>query len=99
MFSIKPPGFTYTKITDEKFWSETSPTSETSGARFKIEEIEKIEYKKEKPEKDEYITFIVFSSSEVILSGKYTENMREMYNFFRKTIGDNKNILEEKLKE
>jgi hypothetical protein len=97
MFSIKPPGFTYTKITDEKF--NSSQNTLGGDTRFRKEEVEKIEYKKEKPEKDEYITFIVFSSSEVILSGKYTENMREMYNFFRKIIGDNKNILEEKLKD
>jgi hypothetical protein len=88
MYSVKPENFTYTCITLK---------DGDEGGTFAVEETKEIHGKKVKAHKDEYVTFIVFSSSEVILSGKYTENMRDLYNFFREIITQNKNYLEEKL--
>jgi hypothetical protein len=85
MYSVKPENFTYTCI------------SFHDGEVYTTEETKDIHGKKVKAVKDEYVTFIVFASSEVILSGKYTENMRELYDFFREIITQNKNYLEEKL--
>lgn len=54
--------------------------------------------KREKDEKDEkYITFIVFSSSEIILSGRYNQNMKEMYEFFVDVVFRHRQDIEEKL--
>lgn len=55
-------------------------------------------YKLEKRKKDK-ITFIVFSSSEIILSGKYDSEMERTYDFFIKTVFENKNTIEEKIKK
>lgn len=55
-------------------------------------------YKLEKRKKDK-ITFIVFSSSEIILSGKYDSEMERTYNFFIKTVFEHKHIIEEKIKK
>jgi len=52
---------------------------------------------KKKGKKPVYTTFIVFSSSEIILTGRYERNMREMYNFFIDIIMKNKSSIEEKL--
>lgn len=54
-------------------------------------------YRTKKPYKKKYITFIVFSSAEVILSGSDEETMRKMYNFFIKETYANKNLIEEKI--
>jgi hypothetical protein len=89
MFSEKPDDFKYKNIEYENFETCT-PT---------IRDVEDIFGKKVSKKKGEYVTFIVFSSSEVILSGKYTENMRELYNFFRKIINENKEMLREQLLE
>lgn len=45
---------------------------------------------KTKKKKDKPVTAIVFSSSEVILSGKYDSNMKDAYEFLVKLIIDNK---------
>jgi hypothetical protein len=103
MYSVKPENFTYTCITYtggggvEGDGGEVDGGGGVDGGGFAVEETKDIHGKKVKAGKDEYVTFIVFSSSEVILSGKYTENMRELYNFFREIITQNKNYLEEKL--
>jgi hypothetical protein len=47
-----------------------------------------------KPLKQSYVTFIVFSSSEVILSGRY-KDMEDAYNFFVKCIKANKSKIKE----
>jgi hypothetical protein len=57
---------------------------------------EKIYGKKKLTEKQKNITFIVFSSAEVILSGRYESNMSEMYEFFIKTVNKHKNEICEK---
>lgn len=100
MYSVKPDNFTYTCITYTDGGGGVEGGDKgggVEGGAFAVEETKDIHGKKNKACKDEYVTFIVFSSSEVILSGKYTENMRELYNFFREIITQNKNYLEEKL--
>lgn len=48
-------------------------------------------YKKPGRKGDEkFTTFIVFSSSEIILSGRYDENMRELYEFFVREVMNRK---------
>lgn len=63
-----------------------------------------IPYKSEKKKKkdiskDQYITFIAFSSSEIILSGRYDQNMEEMYNFFVRTVFKHRKDIEERLED
>jgi hypothetical protein len=55
-------------------------------------------YKFEKRKKDR-ITFIVFSSSEIILSGRYDSEMERTYNFFVETVFKYRNLIEEKIKK
>jgi hypothetical protein len=57
-----------------------------------------IPYKKKK-ELFKDITFIVFSSSQIILTGKFDENMKEMYEFFVSTVFKHKDMIEEKIIE
>lgn len=52
-------------------------------------------YKPKKDKKEKFTTFIVFSSSEIILSGRYEENMRNMYEFFVKECVDHRKDIEE----
>jgi hypothetical protein len=62
--------------------------------------IDEVLYKTpKKVNKQQYVTFIVFSSSEIILSGRYNQNMEEMYNFFLDVIFKNKSQIEERLAE
>lgn len=46
---------------------------------------------------NERITAIVFSSSEIILTGRYEEKMKDAYEFFVRTTMENRDLLEEKL--
>jgi hypothetical protein len=55
-------------------------------------------YRSKKKKKTKHITFIVFSSSEVILSGRYEEKMKEMYQFFIEEAFKNRDIIEEKIR-
>lgn len=55
-------------------------------------------YKPKKKKKPKYTTAIVFSSSEIILSGRYDETMRKSYEFFVKAAVSNRGLIEEKLK-
>lgn len=45
--------------------------------------------KKKKTKKDPSVTFIVFNSSQTILTGKCEKNIRDMYNFYTKVISEN----------
>jgi len=92
MFSRKPVGFQYDCL--------VMPIGKEGKPHFiKLGDIPyKSAKKKEKEAKEEkYITFIVFSSSEIILSGRYDLNMKEMYEFFVRTVFKNRKIVEEKL--
>ena len=64
-----------------------------------FEEISDNPYKTKKTKKKEYTTFIVFSSSEIILSGRYEQEMKSDYEFFVSEVIGNKNVIEEKIKE
>lgn len=52
---------------------------------------------KTKKGKKPYTTFIVFSSSEVILSGRYENNMKKMYEFFVTEVTKHRDEIEEKI--
>lgn len=45
--------------------------------------------------KDKYITFIVFATSETILSGRYPNTMKDRYEFFIKEMINNRELLED----
>ncbi len=90
MFSTKPENFTYDCL--------VVPLDDAKGPYFI--KLPNIPYKK--PKKDEnsvrkYITFIVFSSSEIILSGRYDSNMKEMYEYFVDIVFRHRKVIEEKL--
>lgn len=94
MFSRKPPGFKYDCL--------VVPLNDPQNPYFiKLSDIPyKSEKKKKKDLKDDkYVTFIAFSSSEIILSGRYDENMKEMYNFFVHTVFTHKKDIEEKMEQ
>ena len=42
-------------------------------------------------------TFIIFSSSEIILSGRYYNSMKEQYEFVIETVNKHRHVIEEKL--
>lgn len=91
MFSIKPKDFKYDCL--------VIPFNPSRKPQFiKLSDIPyKTEKKKKKDLQEKYITFIAFSSSEIILSGRYDKNMEEMYNFFVRTIFSHRKKIEEKL--
>lgn len=92
MFSRKPKDFRYDKLViplDGKTEPYFTKVKENMYKSKKKRDKEKITEK--------YITFIVFSSSEIILSGRYDKNMKEMYEFFVKTVFQHRKIVEEQL--
>jgi hypothetical protein len=85
MFSRRPDNFTFDCL--------VIPTSKYEPYFIKLTSNP---YKNQKKkEKDKYITFIVFSSSEIILSGRYDSVMKDMYEFFVETVFVNRRIIEE----
>lgn len=52
---------------------------------------------KNKSKETKYTTFIVFSSSKIILSGKYKQNMKECYNLFVEVAYKNRLEIEENI--
>lgn len=87
MHSIKPKNFLYDCLV---FPQKGKP---------RLIDVESIDHKKVKKPKrgGESITFIVFSSSEIILSGRYDENMKDMYEFFVNTVFTRKKDVAEQL--
>jgi len=53
--------------------------------------------KRARKDEPKYTTFIVFSSSKIILSGKYMECMKEAYTFFIMETHQNKTLIEERI--
>jgi hypothetical protein len=51
-----------------------------------------------KPNKKKYTTFIVFSSSEIILTGRYKEDMKSSYYFFIEQVFQHREKIEEKIR-
>lgn len=91
MFSKKPVDFKYDCL--------VMPLDHCQPHFIKMDTIPYKSLKKREKEatKQKYITFIVFSSSEIILSGRYDLNMKEMYEFFVKTVFEHRKSIEEKL--
>jgi hypothetical protein len=79
MASVRPNNFTFDVLVYEN-GGITNPyfmfTKEKLYARKKTE--------------SKHMTFIVFSSSETILTGRYDQNMKENYEFFTKVLVENK---------
>lgn len=59
--------------------------------------VDKLFFKKAKDKPEKPMTFIVFSSSQTILSGKYDDNVKEKYQFFIETLLKNKERICERL--
>ena len=98
MYSKKPDNFTYDCLVIPL------DASTVGGRRPYFIKLPDIPYKSEKKKRkdattDKYITFIAFSSSEIILSGRYDKNMEEMYNFFVRTVFTHRKNIEEKLED
>lgn len=85
MYSVRPPNFKYDCL-----------VIPFDGNPYFIK-ISEITYKnpKKKAKGGKYITFIVFSSSEVILSGRYDGNMKDMYEFFVRTVFEHRRQIQE----
>ena len=86
MFSTRPKGFTY-DVVQYPLSKDTPPRYVTANEN---------PYRTKKGKK-KYTTFIVFSSSEVILSGRYIENMRKMFDFFVDVVTRHRSTIEENL--
>ena len=88
MHSVKPEHFKYDCL-----------VMPTNGTEPYFTKVKLVKYKtpKKKDKYPKYVTFIVFSSSEIICSGRYDENMKEMYEFFVRTVFDYRQDIEEKL--
>jgi len=87
MFALKPEGYTYDCL--------VMPV----GGDAHFIKIPHNPYKPKKDKKEKYTTFIVFSSSEIILSGRYEENMRDMYEFFVREVVSHREEIEERIEE
>jgi len=86
MHSNKPEDFLYDMIVYKE-----------KGNVSTVEQVKDNPYEKKKETKSR-TTFIVFSSSQIILSGRYTKEMKTLYNFFINEVLKNKNNLQEKLR-
>jgi hypothetical protein len=85
MTAIKPDNFTYTCLTLKK----------NGFVKSQLQDIPYRNPKKKAVEKP--VTFIVFSSSQVILSGRYLEDMERKYDFFVRSVFDHRSLIEEKI--
>lgn len=88
MYAKKPNGYTYEVLV---YPPDDSPQ------KYPDWEIYNKNIYKKKKDKVPYTTFIIFSSAEVIISGKYDESMRDSYNFFVDTVLAHKDEIEETL--
>lgn len=69
----------------------------TEGITRTLETMSENKYKTKKNKKTPYTTFIVFSSSEVILSGRCKQNMRSLFNEFVNIAMSNRKRIEERV--
>lgn len=90
MFSKKPKGFLYDCLIYNINPKKPPHFVKYSNNPYKNPK------KKKKPN---YITFIVFSSSEIILSGRYDSMMKKRYEFFVNEMFKNRKIIEENILE
>lgn len=85
MYSPKPQNFCFNVLVYEQ---KTNATPYFAISHKKL-------YSKKKPKTDKYTTFIVFSSSKIILTGRYVANMEKNYDFFLRIVQENRSeILE-----
>lgn len=90
LYSQAPNGYVYPCL-------EYLPKNNKPGrGKCKLINLSTNPYRK-KPEKKKFTTFIVFGSSEIILSGRYKENMKKAYSFFIKEATKHKNKIKEDL--
>ena len=88
MMSTRPEGFKYVCI-------ELAPNSKPKTLRF--EDNPYMDKKSAAKKKAKYTTFLVFRSSKVIESGRYTECMRDSYDYFIDLVMRNREMIEEKI--
>ena len=113
MFTSKPKNFTYDCLVYplfEKILAEEKTTcnpsvcpclllDDPSKKDPYIIQVDKLFFKKAKDKPEKHMTFIVFSSSQTILSGKYDSNVKEQYQFFIETLLKYKDRIIERLEE
>ena len=113
MFTSKPKNFTYDCLVyplnekasvDEKATCSLNvcPCSMLDASSKQdpyILQVDKLFFKKAKDKPEKHMTFIVFSSSQTILSGKYDSNVKEQYQFFIDTLLKYKDRIIERLEE
>ena len=113
MFTSKPENFTYDCLVyplDENCSADKKtacdpdvcPCSLLDGSSRQdpyIIQVDKLFFKKAKGKPEKPMTFIVFSSSQTILSGKYDSNVKEQYQFFIDTLLKYKDRIVERLEE
>jgi len=87
MPSIKPDGFEYDWLTIPLDTSKKPYFKKTTQLTYKNPN--------KKNKGSNHITFIVFSSSKTILSGRYDQNMKDMYEFLCKLLNERRADIEE----
>ena len=110
MFTSKPKNFTYDCLVYPLSEHSSSPKKcapsvcpcallDTNTETPYIIQVDKLFFKKVKDKPEKPMTFIVFSSSQTILSGKYDSNVKEQYQFFIKTLLKHKERIIERLEK
>jgi ribosomal protein L37AE/L43A len=113
MFTSKPKNFTYDCLVYpliENLSAAEKPTCDPTVCPCSlldtpskqdpyIVQINKLFFKKAKDKPEKHMTFIVFSSSQTILSGKYDSNVKEQYQFFIETLLKYKERIIERLED
>lgn len=72
---------------------------ENAGTSVKVEHSDINIYSKEKEEKEKCNTFIIFSSGQIIIIGRYFLEMKSTYDIFMKLLCEQENKIEEKIEE
>ena len=110
MYTSKPKNFTYDCLVYPRIGVSSSSAKcvpsvcpcallDTTAEEPYIIQVDKLFFKKVKDKPEKPMTFIVFSSSQTILSGKYDSNVKEQYQFFIKTLLKHKERIVERLEE
>lgn len=112
MYSSKPKNFMYdclvyplpSSVSRASHLSPLCPCSaiDDNQSNFSepfLIEVDTLFFKKAKDKPEKPMTFIVFSSSQTILSGKYDANVKEQYQFFIDTLLKYKDRIQERLEE
>jgi len=96
MYSDVPKNFKFDVLVYDL--PENSSSSKIKLGPYFLEE-EKNIYRKNKKKEKKFNTFIVFSTSEIILSGRYLKNMEEKFNFFCQEVIKKKCSVEERIEK